>query len=197
MSQVAAMLRDASEIRARLRNPPNAVRDDGIDLKRPKVIPIKQLDEPQEVPVTSSWDVFGPKLPSADDIAFGPVVHPGEKEPIERATVMEIQRVVCRYYAITRGEMLSQRRTAGIVRPRQVAMYLTKRLTLRSYPDIGRRFGGRDHSTVMAAVKRIERLRLHNATLDEDLAELESMFVAFPSQTEDAACSTDPAGQTS
>lgn len=140
----------------------------------------------------STWDVFGPKLPSPDDIAFGPVVHPGERAPEFRITVQEIQRQVARYYDIPKTEMLSARRTARIVQPRQIAMYLARALTLRSLPDIGRRFGGRDHTTILHAIRKIEKLRLDNKTIDAEIAELESLFVASPCQTEDATCSSVP-----
>lgn len=191
MSQVAAMLREASAVRARLRNPINAVIDRPINLKRREVIPIMHEDATHAVKV-STWDVFGPKTPSVEDVAFGPIVYPGEREEIPRTTVQEIQRAVCRYYRISRADMLSERRTVNIVRPRQVAMYLSKKLTLRSLPYIGLRFGGRDHTTVLHSVRKIAGLRLANGTLDAELAELEELFVASPSQTEDAACSSAP-----
>jgi hypothetical protein len=180
---------EARERRDRLRNPPNAVRDYGIDLKR-KVIPIQHIDEVHAVAV-NTWEVFGPKLRTADDLAFGPIVHPVEKEePPPRLTVYEIQRVVSRYYNVSKVDLLSERRTANIVRPRQVAMYLSRKLTLRSFPYIGLRFGGRDHTTALHAVGKIEALRLTNQRLDAELIELESMFVASPTQSEDARCSS-------
>ena len=66
--------------------------------------------------------------------------------------------MVARQYNVSRSDLLSSRRTANVVRPRQVAMYLAKTLTLRSLPEIGRRFGGRDHTTVLHAVRKIEAL---------------------------------------
>ena len=76
-----------------------------------------------------------------------------------RITIDEIQRTVCQFYRIDRAEMGSKRRARAVARPRQVAMYLAKVLTPRSYPEIGRKFGGRDHSTVSHAVRLIEDLR--------------------------------------
>src|SRR5665213_3175462 len=70
------------------------------------------------------------------------------QEP-KRVKIEDIQRVVARQYNVSRSDLLSSRRTANVVRPRQVAMYLAKSLTLRSLPEIGRRFGGRDHTTVL------------------------------------------------
>ena len=76
----------------------------------------------------------------------------------KRVRVDDILRIVAKHYNVTRADILSQRRTANVVKPRQVAMYLAKTLTLRSLPEIGRRFGGRDHTTVLHAVRKIEGL---------------------------------------
>ncbi len=89
-----------------------------------------------------------------------------------RITIDEIQRTVCQFYRIDRSEMSSKRRARAVVRPRQVAMYLAKVLTPRSYPEIGRKFGGRDHSTVIHAVRLIEDLRKRDADMDGDVRSL-------------------------
>jgi len=89
-----------------------------------------------------------------------------------RITIDEIQRTVCQFYRIDRSEMSSKRRARAVVRPRQVAMYLSKVLTPRSYPEIGRKFGGRDHSTVIHAVRLIEDLRKRDADMDGDVRSL-------------------------
>ncbi len=89
-----------------------------------------------------------------------------------RITIDEIQRTVCQFYRIDRSEMSSKRRARAVVRPRQVAMYLAKVLTPRSYPEIGRKFGGRDHSTVIHAVRLIEDLRQRDADMDGDVRSL-------------------------
>ena len=89
-----------------------------------------------------------------------------------RITIDEIQRTVCHFYRIDRSEMSSKRRARAVVRPRQVAMYLSKVLTPRSYPEIGRKFGGRDHSTVIHAVRLIEDLRQRDADMDGDVRSL-------------------------
>jgi chromosomal replication initiator protein len=83
------------------------------------------------------------------------LVRPAE---LKRVRIEEIQRIVARHYNVSRSDLLSSRRTANVVRPRQIAMYLAKTLTLRSLPEIGRRFGGRDHTTVLHAVRKIESL---------------------------------------
>ena len=86
-----------------------------------------------------------------------------------RVTIDEIQRKVSDHYRIRQAEMSSARRAREVARPRQVAMYLAKQLTPRSLPEIGRRFGGRDHTTVIHAVKQIEKLRQLDAELDADV----------------------------
>ena len=89
-----------------------------------------------------------------------------------RITIDEIQRTVCQFYRVDRTEMGSKRRARAVVRPRQVAMYLAKVLTPRSYPEIGRKFGGRDHSTVIHAVRLIEDLRTRDSDMDGDVRSL-------------------------
>ena len=93
-----------------------------------------------------------------------------------RVTVDEIQRQVADYYNIKLSDLLSARRARQVARPRQLAMYLSKQLTSMSLPAIGRKFGGRDHTTVMHAVKRIEELRKTDSVLEEDILHLERMF---------------------
>jgi len=90
------------------------------------------------------------------------------QEP-KRVKIEDIQRIVARHYNVSRGDLLSARRTANVVRPRQVAMYLAKTLTLRSLPEIGRRFGGRDHTTVLHAVRKIENLVGNDSMLAEEI----------------------------
>jgi chromosomal replication initiator protein len=90
------------------------------------------------------------------------------QEP-KRVKIEDIQRVVARQYNVSRADLLSSRRTANVVRPRQVAMYLAKTLTLRSLPEIGRRFGGRDHTTVLHAVRKIENLVNTDTALAEEI----------------------------
>jgi chromosomal replication initiator protein len=90
------------------------------------------------------------------------------QEP-KRVKIEEIQRIVARQYNVSRADLLSSRRTANVVRPRQVAMYLAKTLTLRSLPEIGRRFGGRDHTTVLHAVRKIENLVNNDTALAEEI----------------------------
>jgi len=86
-----------------------------------------------------------------------------------RITIEEIQKKVADHFAIPPAEMHSARRARSVARPRQVAMYLSKQLTSRSLPEIGRRFGGRDHTTVMHAIRKVEELRGSDAMFAEDV----------------------------
>ncbi|MGX9352568.1 chromosomal replication initiator protein DnaA [Shimia sp. W99] len=86
-----------------------------------------------------------------------------------KISVEEIQRKVAEHYNIRLSDMIGPKRVRTFARPRQVAMYLCKQLTSRSLPEIGRRFGGRDHTTVMHGVKRIEELRAQDGQMAEDL----------------------------
>jgi chromosomal replication initiator protein len=86
-----------------------------------------------------------------------------------RVSIDEIQTKVSDHYRIRKAEMTSARRAREVARPRQVAMYLSKQLTPRSLPEIGRRFGGRDHTTVIHAVRQIEKLRAQDSELDNDI----------------------------
>ncbi|MBI1179034.1 MAG: chromosomal replication initiator protein DnaA [Alphaproteobacteria bacterium] len=89
-----------------------------------------------------------------------------------RVSISEIQRHVAEYFNVRLSDLLSARRARAVARPRQVAMYLAKQLTSRSLPEIGRKFGGRDHTTVMHAVRRIEELREVDSSLDQDIENL-------------------------
>jgi len=89
-----------------------------------------------------------------------------------RVTIEEIQRAVVDHYQLKMSDMSSTRRARAVARPRQVAMYLAKQLTPRSLPEIGKKFGGRDHTTVMHAVKQIEKLSEADRTIADDVAAL-------------------------
>lgn len=93
-----------------------------------------------------------------------------------KISIDDIQRKVADYYKVKLSDLLSARRARDVARPRQVAMYLAKRFTPRSLPEIGRRFGGRDHTTVMHAVKRIDELRTTDSELDGDLDRLSRLI---------------------
>jgi chromosomal replication initiator protein len=93
-----------------------------------------------------------------------------------RVTIEEIQRRVADHYGIRIADMHSARRARAVARPRQVAMYLAKQLTPRSLPEIGRKFGGRDHTTVMYAIRKIEDLRTTEPQLSEDIEMLRRLL---------------------
>ncbi len=93
-----------------------------------------------------------------------------------RVTIEEIQKRVAEHFNIRISDMHSARRARSVARPRQVAMYLAKQLTSRSLPEIGRKFGGRDHTTVMHAVKKVDELRDHDTTFAEDVELLRRML---------------------
>ncbi len=97
------------------------------------------------------------------------------REP-RKVRIEDIQKLVATHYNVSRADILSSRRSAGVVKPRQIAMYLSKQLTLRSLPEIGRRFGGRDHTTVLHAVRKIENAVGADPTLREDIELLKRML---------------------
>jgi chromosomal replication initiator protein len=100
------------------------------------------------------------------------VLRPHLRTGERRITVDDIQKTVAEYYGLKKEDLLSERRNRAVARPRQSAMWLCKQLTTRSLPDIGRRFGGRDHTTVLHAVRRIEELKGVDAPLAADLEAL-------------------------
>ena len=93
-----------------------------------------------------------------------------------KVTIEEIQKRVAAHYNIRLAEMHSARRSRAIARPRQVAMYLSKQLTARSLPEIGRKFGGRDHTTVMHAVRKVDELCALDSSFSEDVELLRRML---------------------
>lgn len=99
----------------------------------------------------------------------------GAGEP-RRVRIEDIQRVVAKHYNVSRQELVSSRRTRVVVMPRQIAMYLSKTLTPRSFPEIGRRFGGRDHTTVLHAVRKIEDLIASDTKLSHEIELLKRLI---------------------
>ncbi|HUH48367.1 MAG TPA: chromosomal replication initiator protein DnaA [Mycoplana sp.] len=93
-----------------------------------------------------------------------------------RVRIEDIQRVVAKHYNVSRQELVSSRRTRVVVMPRQIAMYLSKTLTPRSFPEIGRRFGGRDHTTVLHAVRKIEDLITSDTKLGHEIELLKRLI---------------------
>ncbi len=88
----------------------------------------------------------------------------------------DIQRIVTKHFGVSRQDLLSSRRTRSIVRPRQVAMFLSKQLTQRSLPEIGKKFGGRDHTTVIHAIKKVNELIEKDSALRDDVELLKKLL---------------------
>ena len=96
---------------------------------------------------------------------------------IKIITVDKIQNVVSNYFNIALSEMLSQRRSRPLARPRQIAMFLAKKMTTRSLPEIGRRFANRDHTTVIHAVKTITRLSEQDDEMKKNINQIKSLLL--------------------
>ncbi len=96
----------------------------------------------------------------------------------KKVTMEEIMRKTCDYYNVRMSDMMSPKRSRNIARPRQMAMWLSKNLTQRSYPEIGKRFGGRDHTTVIHAVRKIDELKAQDSQIAEDAELLRRMLEA-------------------
>jgi chromosomal replication initiator protein len=100
------------------------------------------------------------------------ILRPHLRGAEKRITVDDIQKAASEHFGLKQADLISERRNRSIARPRQAAMWLAKQLTTRSLPDIGRRFGGRDHTTVLHAVRRIEALKAEDPVLTRDLEAL-------------------------
>lgn len=158
--------------------------------KEPQVLPSSILDIVPKMVVLSDPVITHIELISEwaekqiqkyKPVWFGIV---SEIEPAEKPKprMEDIQRATAKYYGIYKSDLLSARRTANIVLPRQVAMFIAKALTLKSLPEIGRRFGDRDHTTVLHAVRKIERLK----STDEKLAaEIEAIKATLEGNQDD------------
>lgn len=93
-----------------------------------------------------------------------------------RIKIEDILRIISRHFGVSKGDLLSQRRHRSVVWPRQIGMYLAKQLTHRSLPEIGRRFGNRDHTTVLHAIRKIEGVIAGDASLRDELDELKKLI---------------------
>ena len=97
--------------------------------------------------------------------------------PENKVTIDLIQTLVCKFFKISKNEMLSSRRSRYLVRPRQTAIYLTKILTSKSLPEIGREFANRDHTTIIHSVKTIEKLKEKNPEIVENINKLKNQIL--------------------
>tara|TARA_B100000945_G_C20182078_1_gene502799 strand:- start:32 stop:754 length:723 start_codon:yes stop_codon:yes gene_type:complete len=94
-----------------------------------------------------------------------------------KVTIDSIQSIVCRFFKISKNEMLSSRRSRYLVRPRQTAIYLTKILTSKSLPEIGREFSNRDHTTIIHSVKTIEKLKENDPEMLDNINKLKNQIL--------------------
>jgi hypothetical protein len=170
-------------IRNRLRNPPNAVKDEGIDLRRRfKIVPAPVVVIPfvRPEPILKvgrhnrGWPIH-----FADAIAW-------RREP----QVSAIVRFVAKCHGISMTDFISDRKTARLVRPRHMAMWLAKEMTTKSLPFIGKRLGGRDHTTILHGVRKIEALRKTDLVLQCQLDQFQSALRSNPVENDNAE---DPA----
>ena len=94
-----------------------------------------------------------------------------------KVTIDVIQTTVCKFFKISKNEMLSSRRSRYLVRPRQTAIYLTKILTSKSLPEIGREFSNRDHTTIIHSVKTIEKIKENDSEMVDNINKLKNQIL--------------------
>lgn len=161
-----------------------AVPDRGIDLKNRAYAPKVLQEEPIPAPAISTE--YGPTFTflwgnltySINETVRFADIFPEQEMPAKYPRVAVIIDVVSGHFGISKVELLAARRTAGIVKPRQIAIYLTKQMTLRSLPEIGQQFGGRDHTTVLHSINKIERLLENDADLPSVIETLKQKILA-------------------
>lgn len=184
-----AALQHARDVHSRLRNPPNAVRDTGIDLKRNTGMKYEAVNSIQ-IKCTGL-----PRWPSLLDLGnpcpgyvltYGPQLPAANPKP--RVTIPDIQRAVARHFKVSRGDIIGPLRNEGIVYIRHIAIWLTRKITLRSLPEVGLKFGGRDHTTILHAARKIEAKRLIDPRLQATLDELVKAISPEMFESESVAC---------
>jgi hypothetical protein len=149
---------------------------------RSKAVIYRPQTEPEAVP-REPFDLH--KMPGSVYIEPGQIfIEPVPRMYSPYPRVEEIKTVVARAYNCSCLDLISARRAANVVRPRQIAMYLAKKLTPRSLPDIGRRFGGRDHTTVLHAVRKIAGLVLTDDALAQEIDGLEAELMGIRPRVE-------------
>jgi len=147
-------------------------------------LPDEVLDRLADMEEASPRDLIGAftKLAVYADLTKKPVTLDvvadtiGHRTSTRKTSIEDIQRRTAEFYKLDLRDFHSPQRSRRVARPRQVAMYLAKQLTSRSLPEIGRKFGGRDHTTVMHAVKKIEELRGLDSSFAEDIELLRRML---------------------
>jgi hypothetical protein len=155
-------IKHARAVRQRLRHPRNAVADHGIDLKRKPVLTVIE-------PAPPASDVAALPLGIGTPLPEYVLSHPAALTVPPALSVRTIQRAVCDHYGVSLLDLLSSRRTRALVLPRQVAVWLCRKLTAYSLPAIGHHFGGGDHTTMLHAARRIDELRQTDAAMQARL----------------------------
>lgn len=166
MTEVQQLLRNYGDVRSRLRSPVNAVPDLGIDLKRKPFRPVVIVEPMPEAPEPYTYRGF----PMAADGQIDVTVETPPSEEVVHLVVHkveDIKRAACRHFGVSKIDIISARRPASLVTSRFVAMYLTRVLTTKSFPEIGRHYGGRDHTSILHACQRIEQRRITDPELNE------------------------------
>jgi Bacterial dnaA protein helix-turn-helix len=148
------------------------------------------VEKPIQMPTIKPWELSRLRKFRRSIIELQPdesFPHPplGPRSPGYEITVSDVLQAVCREFDMKRIDLMSARRTANIVLPRQVVMYLAKTLTPFSLPHIGRRLGGKDHTTVLHAVRKIEKRRQTDTVLNCKLLALEAELRPPPPITDD------------
>ena len=184
--QARTVFRRALGVSTRGPGPPVTLADDDgqLVLRAVSHIAAVQLCLAEEVSLESSLTVPFELLADCESTRNEPVTLETTQEVLSdllrandrRVTIDEIQKKVAEHYNIRVADMHSARRARAVARPRQVAMYLAKQLTARSLPEIGRKFGGRDHTTVMHAVRKVEELCGCDQSFGEDVELLRRML---------------------
>jgi len=136
-------------------------------MNRPPMKAAPKAVQQDEVAPPSGWE---PKRYSEFRDLWFYMIAPDAAPPL---LIEDIKRAVCKYYGISNVELTSNRRNLETTRPRQIAMYFAKKLSGKSMPEIGRRFGKRDHTTVLNAIRRIEKLCREDMAIAHDVAHLE------------------------
>lgn len=132
-----------------------------------------RLDKADALEPRDEWVARQKRIPIPKALWFSVVSEIGPVEPA-KPLIDEVIKAVAKYYGVSRVDILSARRTVSVVRPRQVGYYLAQKLTLKSLPEIGRRFGGRVHTSALSGIRKIERLRRDDPKLDADLRAIAS-----------------------
>ena len=168
MSEMSELVSSYKAIRDRLISPPNAITDIGIDLKRKRIPPT--VDKVSDLPVVEY--VQGPAVDCSVFVVEIPT--PMIEEPLK---LEDIERAVCSFFGVSKIELYARRRTKNVVYARHICWYLATKYTSRSLPEIGRRGGGCDHTTILHARDKIERLIKEDVETADTIKMLESMLM--------------------